>query len=73
MKGLATYSKGNISYICSWMFTTELFLWLPSLSLSKPFAGELKGHIGLVINALFTLKGELVSIDDRRMTKVWNP
>jgi hypothetical protein len=55
------------------MFTTELFLWLPSFSLSKPFAGELKGHIGLVINALFTLKGELVSVDDRRMIKVWNP
>jgi len=57
VKGLDTYSKGNLSYICSWMFTTELFLWLPSLSLSKPFAGELRGHMGLVISALFTLKG----------------
>jgi hypothetical protein len=30
------------------MFTCEIFLWLPSLSLSKPFAGELRGHVGLV-------------------------
>ena len=39
VKGIVSYSKGITSYICSWMFTSSLFLWLPSLSLSKPFAG----------------------------------
>lgn len=54
------------------MFTCEIFLWLPSLSLSKPFAGELRGHVGLVQEGAFTWRGELVSVDDRRMVKVWN-
>jgi WD40 repeat protein len=57
VKGIAVFSQGITSYICSWMFTTQLFLWLPSLSLSKPFAGELKGHLGLVLDCVFSWRG----------------
>ena len=39
VKGMAVYSKNSVSFICAWMFTSEVYLWLPSLSLSKPFAG----------------------------------
>lgn len=39
IKGLATYNRAGVAYICTWMFTSDIFLWLPSLSLSKPFAG----------------------------------
>jgi hypothetical protein len=49
VKGIATHNRGIISCIACWMFTSEIYLWLPSLSLSKPFAGELQGHMGLVL------------------------
>lgn len=69
---MATYSNGSVSYICSWMFTSSIYLWLPSLSLSKPFSGQLKGHLGLVIDCVFTWHGEVVSLDDRRSLRLWN-
>ena len=70
---MATYNRGVMTFICTWMFTTEIFLWLPSLSLSKPFAGELQGHLGLVQDCAFAWRGELISLDDKRSVRVWNP
>lgn len=73
MKGVATYNRAGVAFLCTWMFTSEIFLWLPSLSLSKPFAGELHGHLGLVTDCVFAWRGELVSLDDKRAVRVWNP
>ena len=70
---MAVHSEGNISFICAWMFTSELYLWLPSLSLSKPYAGELRGHLGLVLDCVFSWTGEVLSLDDKRSVRVWNP
>lgn len=72
IKGIATYNNSTLSYICSWMFTSEIFIWLPSISLSKPFYATLQGHNGLVLDCKFAWKGELISIDDKRAVKVWN-
>ena len=69
---MATCNRGSFNYICTWMFTTQIFVWLPSLSLSKPYVGELMGHLGIVTDCTFAWRGELVSIDDKRNVRVWN-
>lgn len=48
-------------------------LWLPSTSVSKPYIGKLTGHPGIVEWAEFNKHQEiLVSIDNRRIVKIWN-
>lgn len=54
------------------MFTNEIYIWLPSLSLSKPYVGELTGHLGIVEDCKFLPHGELVSIDNKSNVKIWN-
>ena len=57
VRGIASFNRGKVSIICSWTFSTNIYVWLPSLSLSKPFLGELHGHTGLIDACRFTSVG----------------
>lgn len=48
IKGFEVYNLKQVSYIICWMFSTEISVWLPSSSLTKPYIGKLKGHVGIV-------------------------
>ena len=48
VKGVDVLNIGIQSYFCSWTFTTEIMLWLPSSSISKPYIGKLQGHSGII-------------------------
>ncbi len=64
---------GNHSYICTWMFTESIIIWLPSISLAQPCHGILQGHTGIVENCCFHKKKKiLISIDSKKNFRVWN-
>jgi hypothetical protein len=77
VKGIDTLNVGIQSYFCSWTFTTEIMLWLPSTSVSKPYIGKLHGHSGIVESCEF-VKGQhcskelVVSIDNKKLIKIWS-
>lgn len=77
VKGIDTLNVGIQSYFCSWTFTTEIMLWLPSASVSKPYVGKLHGHSGIVESCEFIKpqhcpKELLISIDTKKAMKIWN-
>jgi hypothetical protein len=73
IKGIDTLNIGMQSFFCSWNFTTDIMLWLPSASVSKPYIGKLTGHPGIVEWCEFTKHSEiLISIDNRKMIKIWS-
>lgn len=55
------------------MFSSEISVWLPSSSLSKPYLGKLKGHIGIIEEAKFLHSTPLaISIDNKHSVRVWD-
>ena len=55
------------------MYTTEISVWLPSSSITKPYIGKLVGHMGIVQEAKFLANFPIVvSIDNKCSIRVWD-
>lgn len=72
LKGI-DYSNHFNHYLITYGFETQVRIWCPKMSLSRPFIKSLEGHSGSAVHAKFINPTRYcVTVDERFNIRIWD-